>query len=62
MGCLTDFTHICEPNSCPLDALNLTNGPGDDWDSNSESFSSVRGLFPSSLLWLDPEYMGFYWC
>lgn len=40
MGCLDDFSHICEPHFRPLDALNLTNGTADSCDSNLESFSS----------------------
>lgn len=48
MGSLPYFSHICEPNTCLLDALNLPNGPTNDWDSNLESFSSVRDFFPAS--------------
>lgn len=49
-----------------FDALNLTNGPTDDWDNNLESFSSARDFCPSyglcCLLSLDTGYLGFDWC
>lgn len=48
MGSNNDFSYLYEPNTCLIDALNLTNGPIDDWDSNLESFSSTRDFVPSS--------------
>ncbi|KAI5666355.1 hypothetical protein M9H77_16208 [Catharanthus roseus] len=60
MGSNNDFSYLYEPNTCLIDALNLTNGPIDDWDSNLESFSSTRDFVPSSNISIYGFECGFF--